>query len=95
VAVYVVGGRRGIIYFPESYEGRGWRKVVLELGKVNDFLKFLDGHGMSRLASTPEKLRAGDVNNEDYACDVWPGNEDVLIYICINAPFMTQRVLKP
>jgi hypothetical protein len=68
VAVYAVGDRRGIIYFPEGYEGRGWRKVVLELGKVGDFLKFSDRHGMSRLTSTPEKLRrAGDVNNEDSA----------------------------
>jgi hypothetical protein len=56
VAVYAVGGRRGIIYFPEGYEGRGWRKVVLELGKVSDFLKSPDGLGTSRVASTPESL---------------------------------------
>jgi hypothetical protein len=26
VAVYAAGGRRGIIYIPEGYEGRGWSK---------------------------------------------------------------------
>jgi hypothetical protein len=85
VVVYAVGGRRWIIYFPEGYERRGWRKVVLELGKVGDFLKFPDGHGMSRLASTPEKLRrAGDVNNEDYAPSVHvvsPGKNGVSSFV--------------
>jgi hypothetical protein len=85
VAVYAVGDRRGIIYFPEGYEGRGWRKVVLELGKVGDFLKFSDRHGMSRLTSTPEKLRrAGDVNNEDSAPSVHvvsPGKNRVSSFV--------------
>jgi hypothetical protein len=65
VAIYAVGGRRGIIYILEGYEGRGWRKVVLELSKVRDFLKIPDGHGMFRLASIPERpRRAGDDDNE-------------------------------
>lgn len=83
VAVYAVGGRRGIIYFPEGYEGRGWRKVVLELGKVSDFLKSPDGLGMSRVASTPVKLRAGDVN-EDPALSVHvvsPGKNEVPSFV--------------
>lgn len=83
VAVYAVGGQRGIIYFPEGYEGRGWRKVVLELGKVSGFLKSPDGLGMSRVASTPVKLRAGDVN-EDPALSVHvvsPGKNGVPSFV--------------
>jgi hypothetical protein len=65
VAVYAMGGRRGIIYIPEGYEGQGWRKIVLELGKVIDFFKIPDGHGMFHLASIPKRLRrAGDDDNE-------------------------------
>jgi len=65
VAVYAMGGRRGIIYIPKGYEGQGWRKIVLELGKVRDFFKIPDGHGMFHLASIPERLRrAGDDDNE-------------------------------
>jgi hypothetical protein len=34
VAVYGVGGRRGIIFIPEGRDGRGWRSFVLELDKI-------------------------------------------------------------
>jgi hypothetical protein len=65
VAVYYLGGRRGIIYIPEGYDGRGWSRFVLELGKIRDFLKIPVGHGMVRLASVPEKLwGVGDDANE-------------------------------
>jgi len=58
-------GQRWIIYIPEGYDGRGWSRFVLELGKIRDFLKILVGHGMVRLASVPEKLRGvGDDANE-------------------------------
>jgi hypothetical protein len=56
VAVYAVGGRRGFICIPEGYEGRGWSKFVLELGKVKDFLNVPYGHGTVRLASVPERI---------------------------------------
>jgi len=85
VAAYAVGGRRGIIYFPEGYEGRGWRKVVIELGKVRDFLKIPDGYGMLCSASNPEKLRrAGDGDIEGSAPSipvVSPGNIGVSSFV--------------
>jgi hypothetical protein len=34
VAVYAVGGRRGMIAFPEGRDGRGWGRVSGELSKV-------------------------------------------------------------
>jgi hypothetical protein len=37
VVVYVVGGRRGMIVFPEGRDGRGWRRVFGELSKVLAF----------------------------------------------------------
>jgi hypothetical protein len=65
VAVYALGGWRGIIYILEGYDGQGWIRFVLELGKVRDFLKIPDGHGMVHLASVPERpWRAGDDANE-------------------------------
>jgi hypothetical protein len=57
VAVYTLGGRRGIIYIPEGCDGRGWSRFVLESGKIRDFLKIPIGHGMVRLALVPEKLQ--------------------------------------
>jgi hypothetical protein len=37
VAVYAVGGRRGMIVFPEGCDGRGWGQVSRELSKVLAF----------------------------------------------------------
>jgi hypothetical protein len=37
VAVYDVGGRKGMIVFPEGRDGRGWRRVSGELSKVLAF----------------------------------------------------------
>jgi len=34
VAVYDVGGRRGMVVFPEGRDGRGWGRVSGELSKV-------------------------------------------------------------
>jgi hypothetical protein len=62
VAVYAVGGRRGFICIPEGYEGRGWSKFVLELGKVKDFLNIPNGHGTVRLASVPERISGAGVD---------------------------------
>jgi hypothetical protein len=62
VAVYAVGGQRGFICIPEGYEGRGWSKFVLELGKVKDFLNVPDGHGTVCLASVPERIRGAGVD---------------------------------
>jgi hypothetical protein len=39
VAVYAVGGRRGIILIPEGRKGRGWSLFIVELGKVLGFFK--------------------------------------------------------
>jgi hypothetical protein len=38
VAVFDVGGRRGMIVFPEGRDWRGWGRVSGELSKVLDFL---------------------------------------------------------
>jgi hypothetical protein len=39
VTVFNVGGRRGMIVFPEGRDGRGWGRVYGELSKVLDFFK--------------------------------------------------------
>jgi hypothetical protein len=57
VAVYGVGGRRGIIFIPKGCDGRGWRSFVLDLGKISAFLKVLLRLGVVRLATVREKTR--------------------------------------
>jgi len=42
---------------------------------------------------TPNNASVKDLDEIEVWRPTSPGNEDVLI--CINAPFMTQRVLKP
>jgi hypothetical protein len=39
VAVYAVGGRKGLVLFLEGLDGRGWSCVLGELSKVLAFLK--------------------------------------------------------
>jgi hypothetical protein len=39
LAVYAEGGRKGLILLPEGREGRGWRCVAGELGRVLTFCK--------------------------------------------------------
>jgi hypothetical protein len=39
VAVYIVGGRKGLIMFPEGRDGQGWSRVLGELSKVLAFLE--------------------------------------------------------
>jgi hypothetical protein len=43
VAVYDVGGRRGMVVFPEGRDRRGWGRVFGELSKVLVFFLFHDG----------------------------------------------------
>jgi hypothetical protein len=60
VAVYGVGGRRGIIFIPEGRDGRGWRSFVLELDKISAFLKVPLRFGVGRHATVLETRRKGD-----------------------------------
>jgi hypothetical protein len=46
VAVYAVGGRRGLILILEGREGQSWSCFVTELGKVNAFLEASIGTGI-------------------------------------------------
>jgi hypothetical protein len=39
VAVYAVGGQRGMIVFPEGHDGRGWGCVFGELSKALAFFE--------------------------------------------------------
>jgi len=55
MTVYVVGGRRGIIFIPKGRDGRGWSRFILELGKVRDFLKAPAGQGLVRPVPLLEK----------------------------------------
>jgi hypothetical protein len=57
VAVYGVGGRRGIIFISEGRDGRGWRSFVLELDKISAFLKVPLRFGVGRHATVLEKTR--------------------------------------
>jgi hypothetical protein len=57
VAVYAVGGCKGIIYIPESREGRGWIRFVMELEKVRNFFKAPAGQGMAHSTPCSEKSR--------------------------------------
>jgi hypothetical protein len=43
VAVYAVGGRRGLVMFPEGRGGRGWSRVSGELSKAQVFLEAVYG----------------------------------------------------
>jgi hypothetical protein len=62
VAVYGVGGRRGIIFIPEGRDGRSWRSFVLELDKISAFLKVPLRFGVGRPATVLEKTRRnGDI----------------------------------
>jgi hypothetical protein len=57
VAVYGVGGRRGIIYIPKGRDGRGWRSFVFVLEKISAFLKASPRLGVARPATVLEKPR--------------------------------------
>lgn len=46
MAVYAVGGRRGIILIPEGRKGRGWSHFAAELGKVIAFFEDSAGSGI-------------------------------------------------
>jgi hypothetical protein len=62
VAVYGVGGRRGIIFIPEGRDGRGWRSFVLELDKISAFLKVPLTFGVGRPTTVLEKTRRNSDN---------------------------------
>jgi hypothetical protein len=88
VAVYGVGGRRGIIYIPEGRDGRGWRTFVSVLDKISAFLKEQTRLGVARPVTVLEKPRRngeGAIGGHDMAGssralsnDVTPSFADVL-----------------
>ncbi|GLT69620.1 hypothetical protein SLA2020_417570 [Shorea laevis] len=43
VAVYEVGGRRGLIMVPKGREGRGWSHFAVEMRKVKVYFKSMVG----------------------------------------------------
>jgi hypothetical protein len=55
VAVYDVGGRRGMVVFPEGRDGRGWGRVSGELSKVLVFL------GSKMVSSSSSGAPAGKI----------------------------------
>lgn len=70
VAVYGVGGRRGIIYIPEGRDGRGWRTFVTVLDKISGFLKEQTRLGVARPVIVLEKPRRngdGAIGGHDMA----------------------------
>jgi hypothetical protein len=77
VAVYGAGGWRGIIFIPEGRDGRGWRSFVLELGKVNAFLKVSIRLGVDHSATVLEKTRRN-------------GDDDVGGEVAIGAPSLAE-----
>jgi hypothetical protein len=43
VAVYAVGGRRGLIMVPEGREGQGWSRFAAEMSKVKVYFESMVG----------------------------------------------------
>jgi hypothetical protein len=57
VAVYAMGGLRGLVLIFEGWEGRGWWRFAVELGKATMFFKASVGVGSS--SSSPVKKKLG------------------------------------